>query len=74
MSITRKDYEVIAKVFADFRQQTEETACKAEWQGDPCIVFERAAHNVLASNLALALQQSNPRFDSQRFIEACGVK
>ena len=74
MTMTRKDYEVIAEVFAEFRQQTEETACKAEWQGDPCITFERAAHTVLASNLALALQGTNPRFDCQRFIDACGVK
>lgn len=72
--LNKKELETIAAVFAQFRQQTEKTAAKPEWQGDTHITFERAAHTVLASNLALALQGINPRFDAQGFIEACGVR
>ena len=72
MSMSRKDYEVIAKVFADFKGLVERTAERTgQTEG---LIYERAAITSLASGLAVALQQTNPRFDCQRFIEACGVK
>lgn len=32
------------------------------------------AANRIARELAAVFQQKNPRFDSQRFLQACGVK
>ena len=56
--MTRKDYELIAKVFKKFPRYTDELALNIE---------------VLATELGKALEQDNPRFDRARFLDACGV-
>jgi hypothetical protein len=56
--MTRKDYQLIAEVFADFGQIIE---------------LEETIAADLARNLANALQADNPRFDRHRFLVACGV-
>jgi hypothetical protein len=57
--MTRKDYQLIAEVFANFGQMIE---------------LEETIGADLARNLADALQGDNPRFDRARFLESCGVK
>ena len=55
--MTRKDYELIAKVFKNAQELTT----------------ERAGVGVTAYLLANELAQDNPRFDRARFLSACGV-
>jgi len=57
--MTRKDYQLIAEVFANFGQIIE---------------LEETIAADIARNLANALQADNPRFDRDRFLVACGVK
>lgn len=58
MGMTRRDYELIANAVNNL-WNVEDT--------DPYTI-EEAAHE-----LAIALSHNNPRFDSDRFIYACGV-
>lgn len=57
--MTRKDYQLIAQVFANVGEIVE---------------LSETIGADLARNLAEALQADNPRFDRARFLEACGVK
>lgn len=57
--MTRKDYQLIAQVFANVGEIVE---------------LSETIGADLARNLANALQADNPRFDRARFLEACGVK
>ena len=57
--MTRKDYVIIAEVFAHFGQMVE---------------LEETIGADIARNLADALQADNPRFNRDRFLDACGVK
>jgi hypothetical protein len=56
--MTRKDYQLIAEVFANFGQMIE---------------LEETIGADIARNLADALEADNPRFDRHRFLVACGV-
>jgi hypothetical protein len=56
--MTRKDYQLIAEVFANFGK---------------IIILEETIGADIARNLADALQADNPRFDRARFLAACGV-
>jgi hypothetical protein len=56
--MTRKDYQLIADVFANFGK---------------IIILEETIGADIARNLADALQADNPRFDRARFLAACGV-
>ncbi len=56
--MTRKDYQLIAQVFANVGEMVE---------------LSETIGADLARNLADALQADNPRFDRARFLEACGV-
>ena len=55
--MTRKDFELIAKVLANY-------------SAEGGVVIER---NEIARALAVALKTENPRFDSVRFLKASGV-
>lgn len=59
--MTRKDFELIAKVFhelnADFNNGGEDTISLA----------------LVAEELTRALATTNPNFDRARFLKACGV-
>ena len=57
--MTRKDYVMIAEVFAQFGNIS---------------TLEETIGADLARNLADALQADNARFDRARFLTACGVK
>lgn len=59
--MTRKDYELIASVFA--------LETKDEPQG-------RALSKMrwLATGIATKLQNDNPLFDRAKFLEACGIQ
>jgi hypothetical protein len=57
--MTRKDYQLIAQVFANVGEMVE---------------LSETIGADLARNLADALQADNPRFDRARFLVACGVK
>jgi hypothetical protein len=57
-TMTRKDYELIAKVFAEV---------------DTCSDGAAEVVEELAHALANALADDNPRFDRARFLAACRV-
>ena len=56
--MTRKDYQLIAEVFANFGKMVE---------------LEETIGAEIARVLADALQGDNPRFDRERFLIACGL-
>lgn len=56
--MTRKDYQLIAEVFANFGKMVE---------------LEETIGADIARVLADALQGDNPRFDRERFLIACGL-
>jgi len=60
--MTRKDYVLIANTFAKFGK-IRDLDQTINW-----------SHEDLARNLADALQADNDRFDSVRFLDACGIK
>jgi len=55
--MTRKDFELIAKVLKDFTPEDG-------------VFIER---NQIAEDLSKALATDNPRFDRERFLVACGA-
>ena len=63
--MTRKDYELLAKTF-NHHLATMAMSGKAE-----PIEFQNIGE--LAHKFADALSGDNPRFDRQRFLDACGV-
>jgi hypothetical protein len=56
--MTRKDYELIAGVFASF--------------SNICELSETIGADI-AQRLAEELESDNPRFNSSRFLAACGL-
>lgn len=56
--MTRKDYELIAGVFADF--------------AEVCELSETIGADI-ARQLATVFIFDNPRFDHRRFLKACGL-
>lgn len=67
-TMTRKDFVLIAESFADTRKKLQEPgAC----------INTAAALDVLdftVRQTAFALRRTNPRFDTDRFLTACGVE
>lgn len=57
--MTRKDYQLIANAFCDSKPVTE--TALTQWKNDVTI-------------LARALATTNPRFDRERFLKACGIE
>lgn len=57
--MTRKDYVMIAEVFAYFSRI--------------CDIEETIGADI-ARDLGTVFQEDNPRFDRARFLDACGVK
>ncbi len=58
--MTKKDYELIARVF---HRQMEQSQNREEG-----VIITR-----VAVSLSFALVDTNPRFDSAKFLTACGV-
>lgn len=65
--MTRKDYDLIARIFAKNISDT-----------DPKVMTRKyTAHTVniaMAKQFADVLKMTNPNFDHKRFLEACGVE
>lgn len=64
--MTRKDYELIAFAIKDAQPMA------LEFINDPMAMYEKALYHA-ASSLAFHLSETNPRFDQERFMKACGV-
>jgi len=58
-TMTRKDYELIARVFADLNE--------SESEGDKVSLAR------VARELAIELWKDNERFDGDKFLKACGL-
>lgn len=58
--MTKKDFELIARVIANYRNEIPGTARK-----------DNAASEI-AHRFAEELKKTNPRFDVDRFVKACG--
>ena len=69
MSMTKKDYELIASEieFAKINFVDNATGDKPYDNGKYDTWY------VMAINLATTLKNNNPKFDRERFLEACGV-
>lgn len=63
MSMTRKDYEVIAKVIKTHRDAALATL----------LTDEAAAIEAVAEDLAGEFAVSNPAFKAPKFLKACGI-
>jgi len=63
--MTRKDYELIAKVFS--KAQTSIDAGEIHYTAETLI-------QMLVLIMGEALATTNPAFDRARFLSACGVK
>lgn len=62
--MTRKDYELIAKAIYGSLIQSK----SLDWQD-----LYAEQHHITARHIANALERTNPRFDRERFLTACGV-
>jgi hypothetical protein len=62
--MTRKDYELIAKAIYGSLIQSK----SLDWQD-----LYAEQHRITARHIANALERSNPRFNRDKFMEACGV-
>ena len=60
--MTKKDYELIAKVIREMEDK---------YDGDDWTV--NGTIFLYAKNLAMALGTENPKFDSEKFMKACGA-
>ena len=63
--MTKKDYELVAKAIYGSLIQSG----SLEWQ-DRFI----EQHKITARHVAIALERSNPRFNRDKFMAACGVQ
>ena len=62
--MTRKDYELIAETINNTFGGMVSPTQELRWR-------EREVKDALVSEFARALRTTNPRFDGQRFIDAC---
>lgn len=71
--MTKKDYKLIAGVFSEMLEQYHDIYTNSKWGMDrDDRQFCRGAE-VAAVKLAKALAKDNPRFDREKFLEACKV-
>ena len=63
MSMTRKDFEAIANIIKEFKQNI-----------DPHLLTINTYINMMVRDLSNYFKQSNSSFDKERFIKACGYK
>lgn len=61
MSMSRRDYELIARTI------------RAVWTNERYLDSPSHALEVVAASLADALGQDNPRFNEDKFLEACKI-
>lgn len=65
MAMTKKDYELMAKVFNNYIEDGRHDAQRG---------IEYSVLVDLAEDLATAFETYNPRFDRDRFLQACGIE
>lgn len=68
--MTRKDYILLAGVLAQMSRDIASTGFEND-TAKAILTGERLATHAIAHRLADQLRQDNPRFDRQRFIDAC---
>ncbi len=61
MSMTRKDFEAIASIIKEFKQNI-----------DPHLLTTNTYINMMVRDLSNYFKQSNSAFDKERFMKACG--
>ena len=72
--MTRKDYEMIASVLSKHIDYYESEAASANTAGHGLSCASSAnALKDLATTFSYELQKTNPRFDKERFLSACGI-
>lgn len=72
--MTRKDFELIAWALLDARAAALLDAQAAVTSSDAEMTRERlSAIDTVAELIASELAKTNPRFDRERFLAACGV-
>jgi hypothetical protein len=67
--MTRQDFVLIAATIRNTREEYS-----AERVGIAAEPIATATLNALAANMARALDTTNPNFDRQRFLVACGCR
>jgi hypothetical protein len=67
--MTRKDYELIADVIAKLEPNVTVVHYCGDDAGRPNVTMR----DVVARDFADALTATNPRFDRERFLAACGA-
>ena len=67
MSMSKKDYEMIADLLRSELEQIEQCQEGSYKDGQK---FEAT---LIANRLSYALKAANPRFDRARFLKACGI-
>lgn len=74
--MTKKDYELIARAIknsTDYnREQSQRMSASEEYRMNH--VDYLCEDKSVALNLATLLMADNPRFDTDRFLKACGVE
>lgn len=63
--MTKKDFEVIAKVFRDYAVYSDSFS-DSPWR--------KTAHCEMVSRFTDVLMRENPRFNRDKFLKACGVE
>jgi len=75
--MTKKDYELIAGVFANKARNTRRYIEIANKQNNAqavgMLVNEYNHYKYLAYDMATELAKTNPLFDRKRFLTACGI-
>jgi hypothetical protein len=66
--MTKKDYEAIAKSLVFSEHMGLDRTKNLDWR-----VGYNTAINFVANELAVVFEDDNPRFDRDRFLEACGL-
>jgi hypothetical protein len=68
--MTRKDYEIIAAAIRATRERIDATTCSETEKWDRQL--QQRGVRRAAAHIADALHEDNPRFDTARFLTACG--
>ena len=66
--MTRRDFELIARVLRENRPEDPAPGCDADW-----LAGRTDMHQMIARDLANDLGRVHPKFDHDRFLTACGV-
>lgn len=67
MSMSKKDYELIARIFHKNITDTDPKVTEVRYSA---VTINKS----MAQQFALVLGQHNPAFDRERFLKACGVE